>query len=51
MSVNVGMQCVPCYREGLIAKKGDSIKFEPPFAFAVIHGESVCPKHLESAKP
>lgn len=47
--MNVGMQCVPCYREGLIAHKGQKVTLDSPFAFAVLNGESVCLTHLASS--
>lgn len=43
-----GMQRVPCYREGSILQKGQQQSLDPPFAYAVVNGETVCLKHLES---
>lgn len=49
--MNVGMQCVPCYREGNIAKPGQALSADSPFALAVLNGESVCLKHLAAEIP
>lgn len=41
-----GLQCIPCFREGNRAVPGQPITADPPFALAVVNGESVCLNHL-----